>query len=344
MNGEGAMPWVDPGGLVANNQFANAVYDSYEPPDEEEEALLEQGINPWQMDEDGNARETLDCASVQRFLVWCAHKNQSFLLRYYSPSRDASINVEARVYFSVRVYPNIHSRGGSILADLDNPFVFTHRNNDNVWCLVAYIKDRDEDNGMNYRWITAREYNSGENDRRYPRVKGINNSTGFINNSVQGVGAQRDCLPMAFIDEQAMEEPPVQPDNQGFEDESDDEPEPEPRRVTRSMAAAAVRFNAGPALSTRSRSQTQSSLSQGGGALFSRSGGSSSRGRGRGGRAEGRGEGRGRGRGGRAEGRGRGTNNTSQRRSLVTTTTRRFTRSLASNPAQNTRSRRGGRL
>ena len=354
------MVWGNPANLAPNIVFAQAIYNLYDEPDTDEEEALNEGRNPWRGDE-LEPQETLDCDDVQRFLVWCAFHQKPFKLRYYSPTRSMSLTVDARVFLSVLHYPNIHPLGGQELENPYNPFVFTHRRNDNVWCLVAWINDREngQDRG---RWITAREYNSVD-DRRYPRVKGINDDV-FFNDDVRGVNARRDCYGEVEIDEEEMQEPDFGAPA-GPEPESEPEEEaatPTPRRVTRSQSAAAAALASGPAQNTRSQRggrgrDSSVAGSRGGrtpliggrgGARGRASSGAGSRG---GGRASGRGGARGRassGAGARGGGanRGRGGRGPARGRGTAPTPTRRVTRSMtaaASGPAQNTRSRRGGR-
>jgi len=254
------MAWVDPAeSLREADDFRDSVYDLYDAPTEEERVLLNRGKNPWRGTQD-NPRETLDCDEVQRFLVWCAYHGKHFTLRYAS-NGGVSKSVKAKVYLNVRRYPNICADGGyEIGDDGENPFVFTHRRNENVWCLVAWIKERSSiTSGATYRWVTAREYNSVD-QRSFPRVTGA--SENFYRESVFGPDAQRDNLEEEYIDEGELQE---DYDDGGQDEDVSavpappaadvEEPEvPIERRVTRSMAAR-VRADAAP-VSSRLRSRT----------------------------------------------------------------------------------------
>jgi len=257
------MAWTDPaeslrGGIEANN-FRQDVYNSYNPdlPTDEESALLHQGRNPWRGTLE-NPLETLDCYEVQRFLVWCAYHGKTFNLRYASNGGTAK-TVTAKVYLNVQRYPNICAQGGNEIEDTgDNPFVFTHRRNADVWCLVAWIKERPVGRAT-YRWVTAREYNNA-NQRSYPRVTGV--SQNFYRQGVIGDEAQRDNLPEIDIDEGQMQEDSYD----DGEDEEDVEPAPPNadneevevpivRRVTTRSMTARARADAAP-VSSRLRSRT----------------------------------------------------------------------------------------
>ena len=196
------MAWSNPANL---GPFNNGGGNEFEDLSREERDDLLRGINPWREDDDGNPQETLDCEDVQRFLLWCALNRRRFRLRYYSPRRAQDVTVVARVYLNVLRYTNIHPLGGSPVQNDINPFLFTHRHNDDVYCLVAWIRDPSPEGESDFRWITAREYNS-DGVRRYPRVRGYSNSVPFQNSAVSGPNARRDCEPEVEIDEREMEE------------------------------------------------------------------------------------------------------------------------------------------
>ena len=250
------MVFLDYDGLGRRRQvYWDSVYDLYERPTAAETARLDAGHNPWQGTRD-EFQETLDCEDVQRFLVWCAYNKRPFKLRYASAgaSRRSDVReVTAKVYLNVKRYPNIHRRGRFAPVNGDNPFVFTHRNNNNVWCLVAYIKETIPRVGDIYRWITAREYNDS-GIRRFPRVVGVNDN--FFNTNVLGNDSKRDCLDEVVIDEESLEDPPPEDSEPGGEEPEDNEPggeEPEnPPPRPRSPIGTRSRLR-GPAQGTRSK-------------------------------------------------------------------------------------------